>query len=98
MQNNEKLIHAVQPVSGLRWLRIAEGIIILNANLTKKWMIKGIEANLWEWVSQGFSYKKMVEMVSKLLNLNKAKSEKYIKQKIFKLEQKGLLEFLNNRL
>jgi hypothetical protein len=95
MQNKAWFPLAAQLVSGLRWHRTTDGIIILNANLTKKLVVKGVEADLWEWVSQGFSGQKIIEMISNLCNLDYAESEKYIKKTIQKLGRQGLLEFSN---
>jgi hypothetical protein len=95
MKNDIESQPFTKPSAGLHWLRNSNEIIILSADLSQRWLLKEVEADIWDWLVQGFAHSRMIEMLSSLCSIDPAQSSLIIKNCILKLKDKDLLDSQN---
>ncbi len=56
--------------NGFRWVRNHDQVLILNSLLDKKWILSGMEADIWDWLVQDIPFFKMVTMMTLLCGID----------------------------
>lgn len=64
MKNNNAAKSDLLTAEGIRWLRSDNEVIIINNDLSKRWTLQDIEADVWEWLWQDFSQQSMIKMIA----------------------------------
>ncbi len=54
----------IQPAVGIRWLRNSGEIVIINDDLSKRWVLQDIEVDVWEWLCQEFNHESIIKMIA----------------------------------
>lgn len=91
MKSDKVAKYEYQPVAGIRWLRNLDDVIIIKGDLSKRWVLQEIEADVWEWLWQEFSLQSIIQMVTLMNSLTETQSLQFLNEISANWEKQGLI-------
>ena len=49
------------------WIRDADRVILVDPDNERSWLLHGIEAAIWDWLTVGYEYERIVGLLSLIL-------------------------------
>ena len=95
MESDKAVKFDLQPAEGIRWLRNLDEVIIINGDLSKRWVLQEIEADVWEWLWQEFSQQSIIKMIALMNSSTKIQSLQLLNELSTKWEKQGLIRRTN---
>lgn len=90
----EQLVYRCAPT--LVWVRDEGHVIVVDAQNARSWLLDGIEAAIWDWVTMGYSYPRIVNLASLILKGSQAQAETQLEETLHRWHRAGLVQLEGN--
>ena len=91
MRKSEKQL-PVRLIKGFHWVRNHDQVLILNSLLDERWILSGVEADIWDWLLQDIPFIKMVAMLTLLCGIDENHAHAIISRIMAKWKNANMVE------
>ena len=86
----EQLFYRCAPT--IVWARDEGRVIVVDDQDKRSWLLDGIEAAIWDWVTMGYAHPRIVSMVSLTLKGSDAQAETLLENTLHRWYLAGLVQ------
>ena len=86
---NQKLLYRCSP--SVAWVKDAEQTLVVDRENQRSWALRDTEAVMWDLLTVGYSYRKLVSMLSLLLALSLEEAERTVADVLRKWRDAGIV-------
>jgi hypothetical protein len=76
----------------IRWVKDSHQIILVDERQGKAFVLHGVEAAIWGWLSLRYAYPRLVKFVAVLLAVSATEAEQTLRATLQKWHAQGWLE------
>ena len=78
--------------AGVEWVKNTDGILVVQGNQGRSYLLTGLESALWSWMSLSYPYPRLVSMLAELAGISRLAAGRKLMQILEDWRGKGILE------